>query len=227
MKIIFLNAWHARQTEAMTAFLQQNVLDTDVFCFQEAGDQLRAICRKILINYKLAFTNKNISDDEGFSQAICLKKDLPVLSSAAIGLDIEMSGIGQYVRVPFGSQRLNICNFHGLSRPNEKLDTPDRLKQSKLIIDFFSNRPGFTIIGGDFNLTPNTESINLFEQNGYRNLIKDFNVKTTRNHLAWDRFTEKYDYSDYVFTSPRLKIKSFKVPNIEISDHLPLMVELS
>jgi len=32
-------------------------------------------------------------------------------------------------------------------------------------------------------------------------------------------------HSDYVFVSLEVKVKKFEVPNIEISDHLPLILD--
>ncbi len=50
---------------------------------------------------------------------------------------------------------------------------------------------------------------------------------SARNNLAWNRFPTKMYYSDYVFTSAKVKVESFSVPKNEISDHLPLIVEIS
>ena len=69
-------------------------------------------------------------------------------------------------------------------RPGHKLDTPVRLRQSKLILDFLKDKVGSKIIGGDFNLLPETRSVEMFEKAGYRNLIKEFGIKNTRNKFA-------------------------------------------
>ena len=74
---------------------------------------------------------------------------------------------------------------------------------------------------------PNTKSIKMIKEAGYKNLIKDFGIKTTRNKLAWDQFPdeEKQNFADYVFVSPEIKVRKFSVPNLEISDHLPLILD--
>ena len=86
------------------------------------------------------------------------------------------------------------------------------------------------MVGGDFNLMPDTKSINLFENSGYRNLIKEFDIKETRNRFAWDTFKNDPDYvqqhfADYCFVSKDINVKSFEVPDIEVSDYLPLVLE--
>lgn len=72
---------------------------------------------------------------------------------------------------------------------------------------------------------PNTQSIEMFTQRGYRDLIQEFSIDTTRNHLAWNRHPTKMYYSDYVFLNEGVTLKSFIVPKNEISDHLPMLLE--
>lgn len=87
--------------------------------------------------------------------------------------------------------------------------------------------PGIKILGGDFNTLPDEKSITMFETAGYKSLIKDFAVNTTRNRYVWERYPKnKMYYSDYVFVERGTKLKSFDVPGIEVSDHLPMVVEL-
>jgi endonuclease/exonuclease/phosphatase family metal-dependent hydrolase len=131
-----------------------------------------------------------------------------------------------YIEAQQGDQSVFICNFHGMSRPVNKLDDPNRLLQSKALINFFKDK-GRVVIGGDFNIFPETESIAMFEEGGYRDLIKEFDIKTTRNQVAWDMYPDnKQYYSDYVFISPLIELRKFTVPENKISDHLPLEIEV-
>jgi endonuclease/exonuclease/phosphatase family metal-dependent hydrolase len=116
--------------------------------------------------------------------------------------------------------------FLGQPKPGTKLDTKEREEASKRIIDFMKEKSGEKIIGGDFNLLPNTQSILAFENSGYKNLIKEFNIKTTRNNNAWKHYEDKQLFADYVFVSKNLKIKKFEVIENEISDHLPLILTI-
>ena len=65
----------------------------------------------------------------------------------------------------------------------------------------------------------------MFEDNGYKNLIKEFKIPTTRNEISWAKYENKQLFADFVFVSPDVKITNFSVPNNEISDHLPLILE--
>lgn len=227
MKIVFLNAWHAKLKQEMAEFLKQHVADTDVFCFQEVSGDMRDLCANLLVGYKGAFTNKQTGETGGFSQGIYIKSNLQVLDSGTVAEDIPSCGIGQYVHLPLGSGTINICNFHGITgKVDDKLDSPLRLDQSSRLIEFFKDKEGHKVIGGDFNILPQAESIGMFVKNGYRDLIIDYGIKTTRDHYAWDRFPDKKYYSDYVFTDPSLKIVEFTVPNVEVSDHLPMILRV-
>ena len=99
--------------------------------------------------------------------------------------------------------------------------------QTEGIIEFMAKRKIPRIIGGDLNVLPNTQSVLKFEKAGYRNLIKDFAISTTRNEFSWRKYpNNRLYYSDYVFVSPDVRVKSFSVPDMEISDHLPMILEV-
>lgn len=133
----------------------------------------------------------------------------------------------QYVRFQQNGKPFLIANFHGTSHPGSKLDTPDRMEQSRKILSFLGNEKGEKILGGDFNLMPDTQSIRMIEQSGMRNMIAEFSIRSTRSELALNSYPEgdRQYFADYVFVSPGIRIKNFMVPNMAVSDHLPLIME--
>lgn len=121
-----------------------------------------------------------------------------------------------------------IGHLHGVSRPGTKLDTKERIEQSRKIVAFLKTQPGPKILCGDFNLMPETGSIAMIERAGMRNLIKDFGIKDTRGKLNHDRRPSPPQYfADYAFVSPEIKVKRFEVPAVLASDHLPMILEFS
>ena len=78
-------------------------------------------------------------------------------------------------------------------------------------------------------LEANTKSVSLFKDNGcYIDLIKRYKILTTRNRLIWDEYPDNKQYfSDYVFVGPTVQVTEFLVPDIEISDHLPIILKFS
>jgi endonuclease/exonuclease/phosphatase family metal-dependent hydrolase len=127
----------------------------------------------------------------------------------------------QYVTTTLNGKPITIINFHGLWNGKGKTDTEDRLNQSKNIIEFTKTLKGDFILCGDFNLLPSTESLKLFESHGLRNLIKEYNITSTRTS-----FYEKPEkFADYVFATEGIKINDFKVLPDEISDHAPIFLD--
>ncbi len=234
MKIIFLNCWGGRITKPFNAFIKKYSLDADIFCFQEVSPKLFFDISTFLTNYwGFHESGWNLRKDNiWYGQATFIKKEITVTSSGRIPVfkSGKNSGFMQYIFLKKGNARFYVGNVHGKASPWHKLDTKSRLKQSKVIIDFFYNKKYPRIIGGDFNLLPETESIKVFEKCGFRDLIRERQISNTRNRFAWDRWAgdsrkhQQY-FADYVFISPDIKVNSFEVPNIEISDHLPMILD--
>lgn len=137
-----------------------------------------------------------------------------------------------WVQFLLNGKQLTVCNVHGVSEPGNKLDSPERLAQSQKILDFINEQSGEKIIVGDFNLLPDTESITMFERAGFLNLIKEFSIKTTRGSLHKKLYPHYgtgsngwQEFADYAFVSAGIKAKSLTVPDVSISDHLPLILE--
>lgn len=127
----------------------------------------------------------------------------------------------QYVTLLINNKPITIINFHGLWNGKGKTDTEDRINQSKNIVKFIQTLEGEVIFCGDFNLLPNTESIKIVELTPLINLIKKFNIKSTRTSF----YTKPEKYADYIFVSENVPVKDFKVLPEEVSDHSALLLE--
>ena len=226
MKIIFLNTWNGKLKEGISDFITEQSATADVFCFQEVYDSSKVLFESLLPSFKSLYAHKAIDNDD-FPQAMYIKKDLEVRSSRTLLNDIPEVGLGLYIEIKCQTGNIHICNVHGMAFPGDKLDNAKRLEQSRALIDFFRSLPGRKLIGGDFNILPDTESIRMFERNGYVDMIKKHNIQTTRNHFAWEKYPDsKQYYSDYAFVSPDVNVKDFVVPRNEVSDHLPLILDI-
>lgn len=227
MKILFLNTWNGRIEPAITEFITEQKKIIDIFCFQEVYETMKTLCKNILPEYTEFNTYKYVDEHDIFSQSTYIKSTILTQSSETILEQNIHLGLGLSTEINYNNKTIHVCNVHGIARPGEKLDNEERLEQSKKLIEFFENRKGIKIIGGDFNLLPNTESIQLFEKSGYRNLVSEFNIKTTRNHFSWDKYPEdKQYYSDYIFVSKDTPVKDFSVSPLEVSDHLALILTI-
>ena len=135
----------------------------------------------------------------------------------------------QYAEVAGPSGTFVFAHIHGLPYPGNKLDTPDRLAQSDAIVRWVRSQKHPTVLSGDFNLLHGTQSIAKIEEIPMRNLITEYGIKNTRpiNHLLRYPEHSRQLFADYAFVSPHIAVKKFSVPDIEISDHLPLILELA
>ena len=123
-----------------------------------------------------------------------------------------------------------VVNVHGISEW-PKIDTPARILQSQRIVEFLEKAPGEKILCGDFNLFPDTESVAILSR-GMRNLMAEFGIPSTRSRGHWEKESLnlggfKETISDYCFVSPDITVTSFSVPDVKISDHLPLVLEIA
>lgn len=245
MKIIFLNTWGGRVSDPLIDFLKRHS-DVDVFCLQEVwnGGSLESIepgerpnlfleIANVLPEYEGIFAPADEDCDYGL--AMYLKKNLLKVADGNIMIHDKAEYFPelnvtapprnlQYLTLQVEDyQKLTIVNFHGLWTNLGKDDTKDRLLQSDKIISFLKTLNHSFVLGGDFNLNPDTESLKKFESLGLRNLIAEYGISTTRTPLC----TKKEKYADYVFVSKGVHINSFKVLTDEVSDHAPLCVKIS
>lgn len=174
-------------------------------------------------------------------QAEFVKKSIQVLSSGEAPMNPgkeSYSSAGNkfyfnpnhfgYIRVPYKNGVITVANVHGMTgSADNKLDNPNRLEQSRLIKEFGIREKGNVIICGDFNILPESESITTFSDS-FTDLIKKYGISSTRSKTSpWHGTPGEFKFSDYIFVSPNIQISNFEVPDVEVSDHLPLIMEFS
>lgn len=237
MKIIFLNCWQGKLSTNLDTFLQNESKNTDAFLFQESDLKSVDNFKKILPKYNFIFFEKDYINTWKFEQSTFLNENIIVVDKS---FNSEINTIGGILTTKLKVKNFEVLliNVHGVSMPGDKKDNQDRLTQSKAIIETANKYQLPTIIGGDFNLNPDTKSISIFEESGFVNLIKKFSIEKTRNRYAWEQaerqqgeqglsyFGQQY-FADYCFVSKDIKVKNFSVPDIEVSDHLPLILEFT
>lgn len=225
MKLIFLNAFYSGKAFELNQFIKQHTNDTDIFCFQEAREKFVKLNIQDLHNHQLVSAIKWQDSRSKYHLQTYIHRDLQILTTQIIEPTDRNVGMAIYTQINLHHQVLHLFNVHGLAYPGHKLDTPERLKLSESIVQTAQSCQGPVIIGGDFNLLLDTQSVQMFADAGFRHLIKEFEIKTTRNRLAWEKWPDSPQYhADYIFTSPDIQITDFQVPNIEVSDHLPMIL---
>jgi len=129
------------------------------------------------------------------------------------------------LRIPSGT--LLVANYHGIARPGTKLDSDERLDQSRAIRRVLDAHDGPVALVGDFNLLPETESVRLLGHN-LCNLVIERGIPTTRSRLnPYFGTPQEQPHADYAFVSPELQVAAFTVPDVQVSDHLPMILDLT
>ena len=83
------------------------------------------------------------------------------------------------------------------------------------------------VVGGDFNLLPDADSLTVFERRfEMRDLIKEYGISNTRSIT---QYKKECRFADYVFVNKNREVRTFSVDETadDVSDHLPLIVTVS
>ena len=258
MKLISLNTLGGYFFPALMEFIGREAASTDVFLFQEVCDaaadvpNVQGFRSNFFTELQLALpdfdgsfraiqehahpNDMNCPFDVAFGKATFVRKGFSITHIEDVVLtsapELWLSGTAFITRIRLGDTQLTLCNVHACPEPVNKRDCPERIAASHEIIEKMAHESGEKIIAGDFNLFPDTESIGLFAKNGYRNLIVDHKIKTTRGTLMKKMHPEYglsadgwHEFADYTFVSNGVRIISFEVPDLPLSDHLPMILE--
>ncbi len=251
MKVISLNTWAGRAgKERLLDFFLRNS-DADIFCLQEiwsapfehleghdAGVPIdhsgimvygaREIST-LLSGYRDYFRPHHL---DNYGLLMLVRKDLEVMDEGEVYVYKQKGHVPerdagfharnvQYVTLATPAGKRTVMNFHGLWNGQGKGDGEDRLKQSRRIIEFLKTLDHPYVLLGDFNLLPDTQSLQMLEEFGLRNLIREYGITSTRT----SHYTKPEKFADYVLVSDGIDVKDFRVLPDEVSDHAPLLVE--
>jgi endonuclease/exonuclease/phosphatase family metal-dependent hydrolase len=253
MKIISLNTWGGRAgTQGLLSFFERNE-DADVFCLQEIWsapyEHLEGVkaggleishedimvygkqeISKLLSSHAYYFAPQH---QENYGLMTLIKEEYPVAEFGEVFVHkhkgfVPIGDVGrharnvQFVETVHNGKKLNILNFHGLWNGEGKRDSEDRILQSENIAGFLKTLSGDIVFCGDFNLLPDTQSIKIIEDAGMRNLVKEYEVTSTRSSF----YSKPEKFADYVFVSSGIEVAGFAVMQDQVSDHLPLCLEI-
>ncbi len=178
---------------------------------------------------------KNGAGDASFGNAIFVRKGIHVVSSGSFyifgerhdcGPHPQRSALAQYATLQSGRATISVCNVHGIAFW-PKFDSPDRDEQIGNLMNFLRSDAHPKIVCGDFNMLPDTKGIATIG-GILHNLVNEFGVSVTRSAFHFERYgraPEVDRVSDYVFVSPEITALNFSVPDLLVSDHLPMELD--
>ena len=118
---------------------------------------------------------------------------------------------------------VTIAHLHGLRDPSGKADTPARRAQAERFADLITSvrEPGdLTVVCGDFNLLPASETFQILAELGLVDLVGDADTRTSR-------YPKPLRHASYLLISEPSTVQRFKIiTRPEVSDHRALMLDL-
>jgi endonuclease/exonuclease/phosphatase family metal-dependent hydrolase len=245
MKLITLNLWGGEQFDRLTGFLNEYKNGIDIFCFQEvySGSEKTSFTKDkrlnlledlagILGGYDFYF-HPSVNDQYGLTTFV--HEDLNIESYSDVfvrGRRGEGTDVGgkkghtrnmQYSEMSSEDDYFRVNNLHGMWHKSGKDDVPERIEQSKKITKHLKKYDKPQIICGDFNIRPDTKSMEIIESAGFRNLVTESGVTDTRTSF----YDKDERFADYILASSGITVNHFQVLPDEVSDHAPLLLDFS
>jgi endonuclease/exonuclease/phosphatase family metal-dependent hydrolase len=176
------------------------------------------------------FENKVEQGNLIFSKSPIVKQGVVFLNSFHKRLDAEnrqnfpkLPRNLQHVIIDSPVGELNIFNFHGVWDLDGDNHSPQRQKMSQIIIDQVKAKQK-VILAGDTNATPGNYAIKQIE--GHLKSVFSGELKTTFNMRRKDNPGYAGAAVDMIFVSSDIKVLERSCPDVDISDHLPLVAIL-
>lgn len=245
LKLLQLNIWHGGELiDNVISFIQKENPDI-ITCQEVQNGDLTGVPRSLTtlktfaeeLDYSYVFSPqilwcKEPHIEQGlatFSRFPIELKDTvffdtsyryyPMVADQADWEDYPTALQYSVVQSPQGS--LNIYNVHGIWGLDGE-DNPSRLKMSEIIVSQIQGKEN-VIVAGDFNMFPNTQSIRAIE----RHLTSVFGTELPTTHNL-SRKPPGYGKGpvDMVFVSTDIKVLNHFCPQVDISDHMPLVAVL-
>ena len=123
-------------------------------------------------------------------------------------------------RIELFGKEIEIMSWHG-AWTAPPVDTAETLRQSRLVANYLNSLRVPFILGGDLNNTPDSKTVSLINKVANNLMLGSSVVQTT--HPKIHKIAPRGYLIDYIFTSKDIKMIKIGVPQITVSDHLPVV----
>ncbi|MBO2453029.1 endonuclease/exonuclease/phosphatase family protein [Actinomadura barringtoniae] len=118
---------------------------------------------------------------------------------------------------------VSVVQLHGLRDPQGKGDTPARSTQAKRLAELVTSareNGDLTVVCGDFNLLPESETFEVLGGLGLVDLVRDADTRTSR-------YAKPLRHASYLLVSDPAAVRRFEiVAEPEVSDHRALVIDV-
>lgn len=249
IKFIQINIYKGAYLENLLSFLEEQ--EPDVVSMQEVSSgrinvyQDKTVNLFDLIRDKLGYRGVYNGDlklegdaSSTFGNAVLTR--LPVLGShiqvikefRPLTLEEVHSGVEVWPLIPrhvldlmvdVDGKKVHTMSWHGAwTAPPQ--DTEETIRQAKLIAEYLISLNEPFILGCDSNELLQSETIQTINQVAV-NIMEGSGILQT-THPKIHKIVPRGYLIDYIFTSRDIQLKSVTVPQVTVSDHLPVVAEL-
>lgn len=243
MKLLQLNVWAGRLESQIASFLQEQ--QADILCLQEVisrhgkGSGLFISLENIqeqnpeleALAFGPSFSFPYMRSTARFGNAVL--SQFPMIKSEIVFTNMEhkddfewgedSANMRNFVHavLDVNDTKCHVITHHGFHVPDHKDGNAETLRQMKQLTEYVGELDGPVIVTGDFNLKPESKSIQILNKI-LRNLTLEAGLKTTRTEL-----TNKTEACDFIFVNDLVKVKKFAALDDIVSDHKALLLEFN
>lgn len=240
MKLIQLNVWNGGKLPVQIAQLVKEERP-DFLCLQEAAsaqdytgiffsvEEMQEAFDLPFLAFAPGLTFNFMRKKASLGNAILSR--IPITESKTVYTNLDHNEDFDFSQHDYNIRNLLHCavktkggvvhllTHHGHHVPVHKDGTPDTMRQMQQIRDYIAGLNGPVVLTGDFNLSPDSESLHVINKT-MRNLSTEHKLKTTRTFL-----TEKQEVCDYIFVNDHVQAAQFQMSEKVVSDHAALILE--
>lgn len=131
--------------------------------------------------------------------------------------------------VMFQGRLLHVLSVHG-AWTESPVDTPEKIRQANIMVDHIRRLGDAPFIyGGDFNMTPETRTIQMLAAVAHNIVTAPPSTITRTTHPTIHKtasFKPQGVLCDHIFVSPHFTAIAVDAPVVPVSDHLPVRATL-
>lgn len=250
IKIIQINIYKGRYLEDLVSFLKdenpdfvtmQEVTKGGFNLYMDKAANIFGILKDRLGMHGEYYGDLRLKGDKNarfgnavFSKSKIIGKHVLVLKKFRPVTNLELDGKSGEIREQIDRHLLDtIVNLHGCDMhilcwhgawTAPPSDTKETFKQSTLVYKHLMEIKAPFILGGDLNAVIGSKTVDMIGKVA-NNLMLGSNAKMTTN-VKVHKIAPLGFLVDYIFASKEFKLKSISVPQITVSDHLPVIAEV-
>lgn len=239
MRLLQLNAWGARLGHQVADLLKDQT--PDIACLQEVmefdGDAVLCASLGDLQQaggfkesfHSPVFSFNMMNKSAHFGNAILshnpAEKTETIFTNLEYKADFSFESDDYNIRnlqhavYEHEGQKLHVLNHHGHHVRTHKNGNEETLRQMLQVADYLQTLEGAVILAGDFNLAPDSKSLEVINEL-LENQSVSHGLKTTRTPL-----TSKTEVCDYIFTNRFVRVLDFRMLDTLVSDHAALLLD--